>query len=140
MQIRSLSRDCSTISRRIPLSPLATVSPCPYQEIIRWRWAALACWLKHAQQRANFEIATDCFADKGRDCGQFRLNPQARGPCPWLVYAPEDARYSLPRGPFCREVGVGPTVRRGLIFSIEPAYAGLRTGTSTREPREAPLQ
>ena len=57
-----------------PAEPLATVSPCPYQENIRWRWAALACWLKHAQQRANFEIATDFFADKGWDCGQFRLN------------------------------------------------------------------
>ena len=71
-----------------PAEPLATVSPCLYQEIIRWRWAALACWLKHAQQRANFEIATDFFADKGRDCGQFRLNPQARARVPGLSMRP----------------------------------------------------
>ncbi len=55
-----------------PAEPLATVSPCPYQENIRWRWAALACWLKHAQQRANFEFATDFFAVKRFECGQFQ--------------------------------------------------------------------
>ena len=71
-----------------PAGPLATVSPCPYQENIRWRWAALACWLKHAQQRANFEFATDFFADKGWDCGQFRLNPQARARVPGLSMRP----------------------------------------------------
>ena len=55
-------------------------------------WAApvltTACWLKHAQQRANFEIATDFFADKGWDCGQFRLNPQARARVPGLSMRP----------------------------------------------------
>ena len=137
MQIRSLSRDCSTISRRIPLSPLATVSPCPYQENIRWRWAALACWLKHAQQRANFEFATDFFAVKGFECGQFRLNPQARARVPGLSMRPRMRGTPYHVGLFVVKLewglrcGVGSFFNRAGVYRTEDRHFNQRTTGST---------